>query len=158
MRARSVVRDADLEGCSETEIAELERCCGVRLPVVYRRYLRLMGRASGRLFSHDHVDVTYEDVLGINERKTQRMDAAEPDERGPLPSDAFIISERLGEQWEFIRCDGTEDPVVWWFAEWEDAVKQSHGSVLAWLTVWCEAAEEAIASGYFDRHPDGTGR
>jgi hypothetical protein len=63
---------------------------------------------------------------------------------------------RLGEQFEFIRCSGQEDSTVWYFNTWEWQVRESSPSVLAWLETWCEEAERAIASGYFDVLPEGT--
>ena len=39
-----------MQGCSEEEIValELEKTCGLTLPVVYREFLRLLGKQTGR--------------------------------------------------------------------------------------------------------------
>jgi hypothetical protein len=67
-----------------------------------------------------------------------------------------LIAGRLGDQFEFIHCRGQEDSQVWYFNTWDWQVQESHPSVLAWLECWCEQAERASASGYFDLYPDGT--
>jgi hypothetical protein len=152
----------DLIGCTESEIDALEAKYTVRLPRAYRRYLEVMGHRSGRLFTCDHAAVFYPYVLAMTANKRQAWaEASAEDGSGPppsfqLPADALLIYGRLGDQFEFIRCDGQDDSPVWYFNSWEWQVRQTEVSVLAWLESWCTEAERAIASGYFDLYPEGT--
>src|SRR3712207_274324 len=100
--ASGVAAESDLLGCSDAEIGRLERKYGLRLPASYRCYLKRMGRGAGRLFTHDHVRVSYEDVLALAELECQHQQACPVTERVALPADALIILDRLGEQHLFI--------------------------------------------------------
>lgn len=153
---------SDLVGCSEQEVAALEARYGLRLPQTYELYLRVMGHKSGRLFTHDHMDVFYSNALEMTAEHRQmwaEWQAERGDDPPPsftLPTDALIIGSRLREQFEFIRCSGQEDSPVWYFNEWDWRTQLEYPSVLAWLESWCVEAESAIASGYFDRYRTGT--
>lgn len=160
LAASKVATTQDLQGCTAAEIARLEARYRLRLPASYQRYLELMGHRSGRLFTSDHMAVFYPDVLEMTDDVyARRIRAGENEESGDarapvgfsLPSNALLIAGRLGEQWLFIRCAGQTDSPVWYFGEHDWTIKQVHASVLDWLHCWCGIAEEAIASGYFER-------
>lgn len=162
---RSGVASAEqLVGCSANEVAALEAKYSLRLPTSYRRYLEIMGHGPGRLFKHDHMAVTYPYVLEMT-RDQHQLWAKWRDEHGrhpapppefEFPADALIIAGRLGEQFSFIRCSGQDDVPVWYLNNYRWQTREMHASVLEWLECWCEAAEGAIASRYFDKYPKGT--
>jgi hypothetical protein len=151
-------------GCTSSEIAALEAKYSLRLPQSYRRYLEVMGHRSGRLFTHDHMAVTYPYVLVMTRDQRQlwakwRQEAGRhpaPPPEFAFPDDALLIAGRLGEQFSFILCGGQDDVPVWYLNNYRWETREMHGSVLEWLECWCEGAEQAIASGYFDLYPDGT--
>jgi hypothetical protein len=146
MEASGVVHSRrTLKGCSETEIMTLRSLTGVEIPWSYRRFLKLMGHGTGKLFRTDHIDVLYPAVLNLNRERSTL-----------LPGDALLISNRLGDDHDFICCDGTPDPPVMQWAVPEQTIVQSHASVLDWLESWCADAESAIKSGYFKGNPKGT--
>ena len=124
-----VAQRADLVGCSEDEICGIETKYGVRLPAAYRMYLSEMGRSSGRLFTHDHVEANYPGILRFTE-EYRRRDSLAGQRRVVLSGDALIISNRLGEQHLFLRCGGQPDPPVHYFADWDEEACESHPSVL----------------------------
>jgi SMI1 / KNR4 family (SUKH-1) len=164
MAASGVALSRDVRGCTDAEIAALEQRYGVLLPKSYRWFLATMGHASGRLFTSDHIAASYPHVFAITADLRARLAGYRPDDRFDtprpvgfqLPPDAFFIASRLASQWQFIRCnDGYESP-VWMFRDGDWTVRQTHSSVTAWLQGWCEAAEAAIASGYFEQNPRGT--
>jgi hypothetical protein len=158
LEASRVAAPADLAGCTPGEIEALEARYGVQLPQTYRRYLEVMGHRSGRLFACDHAAVFYPYALAMTaeQRRLWSEDGRGPPSGFELPRDALLIFGRLGEQFEFVRCDGQDDSPVWYFNTWEWQVRESAPSVLAWLEDWCAEAEGAIASGYFDLYPEGT--
>ena len=108
---------------------------------MYHRYLRTMGRAAGRLFAHDHVDIGYAAVLEMTKQhRGTGARKSSPTLHG-LPDDSLIVLGRLGEQFEFIRCSESEDPPVWYFeasgGRMSGRIKKSHRSVSHWLETWC---------------------
>ena len=101
LASTGVAAESDVVGCSDVEIGRLEAKYGLTLPASYRCYLRTMGHAAGRLFTHDHVKASYVDVLRLTERERQRKAPAA--ERVELPADALVILDRLRDQHLFIR-------------------------------------------------------
>jgi SMI1 / KNR4 family (SUKH-1) len=164
MAASGIAQRSDIKGCAPDEIAALEHRYGVRLPATYRRYLEAMGHGSGRLFTSDHVAVTYAHVFDLTQdlrarlvsRSTDDAFDVPPPEGFEVPADAIVIASRLVAQWEFIRCSDPNDSPVWFFRDGDWVIRQNHASVGAWLESWCETAEAAIASGYFEQSPRGT--
>jgi hypothetical protein len=162
METSHVAAPPELVGCTPREINHLEARYGVQLPVTYRRYLEVLGHRSGKLFTSDNMAVFYPQVLAMtNERRRSWAEALAEDGSGPPPGfkltdDALMIAGRLGDQFEFIRCNRQDDSPVWYFNTWDWQIKEVHPSVLDWLESWCAEAERAIASGYFDSFPDGT--
>ncbi len=157
LEEHSIAAHSALRGCTDQEIQQLETRYGLTLPACYRQYLLSMGHKSGRLFTHDHLAVTYPHVIEMTAQ--YREDVREfPDEAHvDLPSDALIITGRLGEQFLFIRCDDADDSPVWYFNEYDTGVRQVYASVLDWLQSTATEAEAAIESGYYEIYPDGTG-
>ena len=157
MASSHIATVTDLVGCSEIEIAALEVKYQIQLPHTYKKYLQIMGHRSGRLFTFDHMAVFYSYVLGMTGDLRQEWLAENvPPEKFSLPADALIISGRLGEQFEFIRCTGGEDSPIWYFNTWEWNIRESQSSVITWLALWCGESEKAVASGYFEQNPNGT--
>jgi hypothetical protein len=162
LQERRVAAPTDMVGCGEDQIEALEARYGIRLPPTYRRYLEVMGHRAGRLFSWDHAAVFYQHVLSMTAELRREWEEAWTTERdGPppefeLPADALVIYGRLGDQFQFIRCDGQDDPPVFYFNTWEWEVLENAPSVMTWLENWCAGAEDAIAEGYFEHYPDGT--
>jgi SMI1 / KNR4 family (SUKH-1) len=115
MERSGVASLSQLVGCSEQEVAALEARYGLRLPEAYTLYLRVMGHKSGRLFTCDHMAVYYRYVLEMTAEQRQiwaewkAEDGSGPPPQFDLPPNALLIADRLGEQFEFIRCAGQED-------------------------------------------------
>ena len=117
----------------------------------------VMGHRSGRLFTHDHMAVFYPHALTMTADERQSWaerraeDGSGPPQGFEFPADALLIAGRLGEQFGFIRCSGQDDAPVWYLNNYRWQTRELHPSVLEWLECWCEAAEGAIARGYFDK-------
>lgn len=154
MHETGVAAPHEIAGCTPGEIATLESTYSITLPATYSWYLETMGHKSGRLFTHDHMAAFYNNVLTLT--ANYREDAKEfPDKTVDLPPDALIIAGRLGEQFEFIRCNNELDSPVWYFNEWDNKIIESRTSVIYWLYSFCDAAQRAIESGYFKEFPNG---
>jgi hypothetical protein len=92
--------------------------------------------------------------MTAEERQEYRDEPEQP--QIDLPPDALIIAGRLGEPFEFIRCNNPDDSPVWYYNIWDLEVKPVHDTALDWLYVFADEAQEAIAGGYYDMFPDGT--
>ena len=98
LESSHIATAADLVGCSKEEISTLEAKYQIQLPHTYKKYLQLMGHQSGRLFTFDHMAVFYRYVLSMTGDLRQEWLAENiPPENFILPTDALIISGRLGE-------------------------------------------------------------
>jgi hypothetical protein len=151
MVSSGVVAPTELEGCTAAEIRRVERKYGIRLPATYRRFLEVMGRNSGRLFTHDWVEAGYPDILKARAQLQETL--AETGAKFELPSDALVILARDGEQFNYIRCDRPDDSAVWAIDLGALRVRPRHfrTSVLGWLRAWAREAAEAVASGWDER-------
>ena len=141
---------SDLEGCSGAEIAALESKYGLRLPSVYRRFLRTMGRQCGWLFACEQAAVDYLHILDLTKELRESLGAQDPELNGRIPPDAFFILASLDEVDMFIRCEEGQDPPVYILNTEERTIEPAYGSVTEWLEAACETAEEGIAEGYLD--------
>ncbi len=162
MDAAGIASRSALAGCSQNEIADLERRYSVTLPHVYRGFLEAMGRSSGRLFRSDHWAVSYDDVLGLTDGVRRDATDAGPAARQRLDEilasgkgGGLIIAGRFFEAFLFIDCGDGDDPPVRYFRDdtWETS--DAYPSTADWLMATCEACCRAIASGYFGRYPRG---
>ncbi len=167
MEAGGVASRSALVGCSQKEIAHLERRYSVTLPLAYRGFLETMGHRSGRLFRSDHWAPTYAHVLELtdgarNDAKddgpaaSHRLDeilgAAHP---CPPASGQLIIAGRLFEAFLFIDCGDGDDPPVRYFRDDTWDTREAYPSITDWLMATCEACCRAIESGYFKSNPGG---
>ena len=148
-----------LVGCTPQELDQLESKYSVQLPEFYRWYLLTMGKDSGLLLCCDHYAATYDEVLeNTSYWRTFVLECEQEDdtELFHLPDDAFVINNRLGEQFEYIRCDNADDSAVWYFNMWEPTSQQHKTSLYYWLLTLMDQCESAIQNGYFENQPRGT--
>src|SRR5438876_6629617 len=114
LRETSVARE--LRGCTAAEVRFVEEKFGCTLPLAYKLYLETMGHSAGRLFTHDHLAVTFEYVMKLRDVLDEAM--AEPPQAGTpqfrLPQHALVIAGRLGDQFLYILCDQPDDSAVFY--------------------------------------------
>lgn len=135
-----VARPGQLQGCTADEIAALEAKYAIVLPDTYRRFLETMGHGAGRLFAHDRVEASYPQVLEMTEDQ-RRWHRDEPEEQPIcLPDDALIVLGRLGQQFQFMRCQGTADAAIYYYEMGEPAAQYWSPSLVTWLNAWCDEA------------------
>ena len=145
----------ELKGCTSRQIQRLENQLGVTIPDSYRCFLLFMGQDSGRLFAHDRVHVTYADVLNLTaDAKAFLADSAGDNpanaHKCKLPADAIVILYRDScDDYNFIRCNHTQDSSVWHFSQDIWPPKPVFRSVYTWLKAWCREASMAVQAGYY---------
>jgi hypothetical protein len=141
-------QQVDFEGCSEDEIAELERRFDLKFPAVFRAYLEVMGKRHGALFADCQCSLAeFDDVA---RRAADLLD--ETDDQVRLPSRSFVFLLRDNYQFCFLSTrGGADDPVVFQYTEGDHEPEQVAPSFTAYLEQEASAAEEA----HRDHHAQG---
>lgn len=102
-----------IEGCSEEDIAEIEKKCQLKLPFAYKLYLRKLGRKAGDFLGE--CLRTYPGILKYGQDKAKTLLAGTGYR---LPDTAFVFVERYGCQFFFFdTSDGQDDPPVYRYFE-----------------------------------------
>lgn len=118
-----------IQGCSDSEIAELERLLSTRLPSAMVECLRRMGRACGDLMDGD--------AFGLNAFAEACEVAQEitsgPDSPWRLPDQAIPFLQHQGYEFLFLPANGEDDPPVWLYIETEPGPRLWGLSFTAWL-------------------------
>lgn len=112
-RAKAALPNDKFRGCTQREIARLEKKLGLRLPKSYRVFLEVMGKHTGDFMSD--LLVHYDDVPRLNEgaRRVLKLSGS----KLTLPSNALVwLARRQGEQFLFFKTGG-EDPPVYYYYE-----------------------------------------
>nr|BBH93157.1 hypothetical protein KTA_13560 [Thermogemmatispora argillosa] len=98
-----------IEGCSEQEIAELERILRRRLPAAYRELLLWLGHHHSGLLGE--LAISTDTLLPLQKQARAWLQA----DRVPirLPDDAFVFYQRYESAFGFFRLSEGEDPPVY---------------------------------------------
>lgn len=108
MQTHQVASVRDLVGVCDREIQALELRLGLTFPASYKQFLRLCGRSAGHI--SPWVALYFDDLVEIREEFFERL--AQAMLPLDLSSDVLIIAQ-AEEVFDFIYCDGTEDPPVY---------------------------------------------
>jgi hypothetical protein len=107
-------KSADLAGVSDEEISDLERYAGGRLPLVYKQFLRHLGRSAGELFRGTDHSFRQRDLRW-------KLEAEEIIARSQAPfllsPSAFVFLMAQGYQFSFFHIDQGDDPSVHHYLE-----------------------------------------
>jgi hypothetical protein len=119
------IADRDnLIGCSEEEIKDIEQRFHLKLPGLYKDFLRVMGRKAGNLFYGENM--FYPEVLKFQENAKFMM--MNDDLTAPLielPPTAFVFGHHQGEQFLFFLTSESDDPSVYHYLEGKDFFTKS---------------------------------
>lgn len=118
-----------LKGCSETEIATIEKTHNLNLPESYRRFLSLMGRGAGQFLIG--TDFLYKDLPGL--RKNAEILLHECKAKFSLFSKDFVFAVHQGYEFLFFSTGNSTDPPVFLFVEDDQEPKQVASSFSEWL-------------------------
>jgi hypothetical protein len=115
LQATGLVRPGELRGCSEEDIAGLERHFALRLPAAYKDFLQAIGRNPGPLMND--CQFRCQDLPSMDDFARGMLAACEGGSLW-LPSKAFIWLTRPPEQFlYFVADDSSEDPPVFRYVE-----------------------------------------
>jgi hypothetical protein len=138
----------DFQGCSEAEIAELERRFDLVFPAAFRAFLEVMGKRHGALFAGSQCSLDEFDEIA--QRAEDLLDETVDQVR--LPSRSFVFLLRDGFQFCFLPTrGGAGDPPVFHYTEGDNEPEQIAPAFTAYLEQETSAAEEADR----DHHAQG---
>jgi hypothetical protein len=112
-----------MHGCWNFEIKELERHFDIRLPEIYKSFLKKMGKGAGKFmrgtdFFYRHLFANrnaFEEVLASDGKPFS------------LSANTFVFSSHQGYIFHFFEC-GNPDPPVYGYSEGDMKVKKINNS------------------------------
>lgn len=105
-----------IQGCSETELLEIEQFYVLKLPEAYKNYMRKFGKASGDFLSE--CGIYYESIFDNREAAETLLDN---NTDYKLKRSDFVFITRYGYQfWFFNTEDGNPNPPVYRYTETRD--------------------------------------
>lgn len=132
-------RGQDLEGASEEEIRQLEMYAGGRLPLVYKQFLRQLGRSAGELFRGSDYSVSQRFHLHLREHAEKLLMRS----KAPfaLATAAFVFLMSQGCQISFFYLDRGDDPSVYHYLEGDPVPRQLDATLSGYLLRCLEECE-----------------
>jgi hypothetical protein len=118
-----------VEGCSEAEVASIERTFGLTLPRAYRAFLLRMGKAAGEFWTGTNYQ--FPELLEL--RETAEALLIEGGARWQLGAPDFVFAVHQGYQFLFFRTGTSDDPEVFHYLEGDEGARSVAPSFSAWL-------------------------
>lgn len=154
---RSEDGDEDrLVGAGEEEIRDLETELGIRLPEVYRRFLRAMGHSAGPLFVGSDYSLSQRHRLRLRKSAERVIERTGTDWQ--LPDDAFVFLMHHGYQFLFFRLREGDDPPVYRFSDADDAAVCIAPSMSEFLRSRMEEHERIVHKYLANKHQPKSAR
>lgn len=98
-----------IAGVDNSEIELMEDTQGVKLPSIYKTFLRECGRSAG-LLCYD-INFFYPGIEVLKKKLWDMIEEERVDFH--LPDGAFVFSAYQGSQFQYFICDGNEDPPIY---------------------------------------------
>lgn len=124
--------DHDFAGCSDDEVAHLERLFNVKLPDSFVNYLRVMGKRRDGFYAEASMSYPFDDMRRIAEALLKDVDES-------LSDTAFVFVERYGCAVLFFETTEGSDPPVYVCQEDDKPSSRVATSFSEWLTVAVDA-------------------
>ena len=118
-----------LEGCSESELKEIEAIAEAKLPEEYRTFMAVLGRFAGDFLSGS--DYLYPDVLKVKKYAEELLEESEV--KVTIPKTAFPFFMHQGYLFMYFDCASGDNPPVWRFMEGYDEPLKIADSFSEWL-------------------------
>lgn len=133
--SRRVATLEQIQGCTEGEIAALESTYQIKLPAIYKQFLRLMGHGAGPLFAD--CSWTQPELAHANTILHQKLQSGASFE---FPKSAFVFLECSASEILFFDSKDGDDPPVYLIETMSEPPQLWSESFSDWLT---KAASEA---------------
>jgi hypothetical protein len=128
-------RERAARGCGESEIREIERRSGAKLPDAYAAFLRAVGSSAGDFLRGSQFDLEF--LRGTVEEDFAEL--LEEDGVDPLPSHGFIFFDHQGYQFFWFTLGAGPDPEVFHYS----TTTKSHRAVAPSFSRWLEQRIES---------------
>lgn len=129
----------NIRGCSEIDIRELEKHFDVKLPLIYKDFLRIMGRQAGEY--QRGTDIYYNDLFDL--RKQFEEILRENNNPFLLKSSIFVFSGHQGIIFHFFDTEEDFiDPPVYGYLEGETNIKLVYETYSKYLMDWNTAISQ----------------
>lgn len=126
---KGIAKRDDIRGCSEEEVAELEKFFNIHLPSEYRRFLLTMGHSAGKFLVG--TDVFYQHLVDL---KTWAKDLLiENNVNFQLSEDAFVFSMHQGYTFLYFNLSEGDDPPVYMYLEGNEHPQRVASSFLGYI-------------------------
>ena len=136
-----------IRGCSEKEIAVLEKHFEIIFPRSYREFLKYFGRRAGQLF--EGTDCFYEQLWDLRNWAEDLI--LENGLAFRVPRDAFVFSMHQGYEFLYIPTDAGDDPPVYQYVEDQGLPRLTWRSFTEFLLVSVEQHEKMITRGLSEK-------
>ncbi len=140
--ASGIARPDEIMGCSEEDLRIVGQRAPGPLPFPYLDFLYAIGRGAGRFLSEQ--DVFYPHLLDLNAQAKDILDNWE-DGKLQLPTKAFVVSMRYGDQFLFFDLDGKSDSSELHHYFLEQGFFRHVGTFWDWIEEELQLAEKASA-------------
>ncbi|MDI9363589.1 MAG: SMI1/KNR4 family protein [Flavobacterium sp.] len=101
-----------LKPLEPSEISIIESKFEVRLPIVYKRFLTLMGRGAGDYMLGS--SVFFDELFSLRDGAIELLQENHMDS---LPEEAFVFWLHQGYQVAYFKLDDGDDPPIYYFSE-----------------------------------------
>ncbi len=132
------------KGATSEEIAELENYAGGTFPLVYRKFLEMMGQCAGRLFQGSTALLSQKWSLKFRAFAEKML--SDHGAETPLPESAFVFLMHQGYQFLYFRLDEGENPPVYIITDFEPEPKLLVDSFTNLVDQFVADLEELAAS------------
>jgi SMI1 / KNR4 family (SUKH-1) len=119
----------ELSGCSDEEIEGIERQFSISLPAVYRRFLKRMGRSTGKFLQGS--DFLFPELLLLREQAERLLRGMKG--QFTLSNHDFVFLVHQGYEFLFFDALASDDPPVWFYLEQETRPKRLFDRFSLWL-------------------------
>jgi hypothetical protein len=102
----------ELKPLNPDQIKDIEEKLNVRLPEIYKQFLRLMGKGAGSYMKGS--SAFYNEILFL---KKWAIELVSENKIDSLPGDAFVFWMHQGYQIAYFRLSEGNDPPVYFFSE-----------------------------------------
>jgi hypothetical protein len=130
LRSSTLCKTGWVQGCSESEISELEKHFNLHLPLTYKVFLRAVGRGAGKFMQG--TDAFYEHLFFIRSALEEVLENNGLSKY--LPIDAFVFASHQGYIFYFFEtARHLEDPPVFGYMDGGSEIKEINQRLSAFL-------------------------
>lgn len=124
-----LVGAADLKGCSEMELAELEKRHGGSLPLAYKTFLLALGCEAGGFM--EGTDFLFRNLTSLRHEALNLLKECNADlELGPRD---FVFAAHQGYQFLYFNSEESENPGVFYYLDGEETSEKIASSFTEWF-------------------------